>query len=51
MLSSYLDKLLSKRLRNSRPEIILLMALLFCFNKKAANRLKAILPTWALQSL
>jgi hypothetical protein len=34
-----------------KPEIILLMALLFFFNKKAVNRVKAILPSWAVQSL
>ena len=51
MLSAYLDKIMSKRLRNMKPEIILLMALLFCFNKKAVNRVKAMLPSWAVQSL
>jgi hypothetical protein len=51
MLSGSLDKILSKKLRNMKPETILLVALLFFFNKKAVNRVKAILPSWAVQSL
>jgi hypothetical protein len=50
MLSGSLDKILSKKLRNMKPETILLVALLFFFNKKAVNRVKAILPSWAVQS-